>query len=146
MERKEFIKNCGFACIGGTALMAFLQSCASTAYFAQTALEDNKILIKKTEFLTTKKEKIKKRKLVLVKSEKFGFPICVYKISEVEYSALLMQCTHKGCELQPQGSFLVCPCHGSEFSNKGVVQNPPAEQNLLTFKTTIDNENIYIHL
>lgn len=146
MDRKEFINICGYACLGGTVLATLLQSCASTTYFAQTSSEENKILIKKTEFINTEKEKIKEKKFVLVKSDKFGFPICVYKINESEYSALLLQCTHKGCELQPQGNFLVCPCHGSEFTNKGVVQNPPAEQNLKTFKTLTDNENIYIYL
>ena len=146
MDRKEFIKTCGYACLGGTALVALLQSCASTNYFAQTAFEENRILIKKTEFLKTEKEKIAERKFVLVKTEKFGYPIGIYKINENEYSALLLQCTHKGCELQPHGNFLVCPCHGSEFTNKGVVQNPPAEQNLKTFKTSTDNENIYIYL
>ncbi|MEX2594100.1 MAG: Rieske (2Fe-2S) protein [Anditalea sp.] len=143
MNRKEFIKICGFACIGGISL---LESCAGTAYFAQTTLEANRILIKKTEFLNTQDEKTKERKFVLIKSEKFGFPICVYKINEIEYSALLLQCTHRGCELQPQGNFLVCPCHGSEFSNKGLVQNPPAEQNLQTFKTATDDEYIYIYV
>ena len=139
MDRKEFIKTCGFVCIGGTTLVTLLQSCASTNYFAQTTSEENKILIKKTEFLKNEKNQIKERKFVLVKLEKYSFPICIYKISETEYSALLMQCTHKGCELQPQGSFLVCPCHGSEFSNTGIVQNPPAEQNLQSFKITIAN-------
>lgn len=146
MDRKEFLKTCGFACLGSTALATLVQSCASTNYFAQSALEESRILIRKTEFLKTEKEKTTERKFVLIKSEKFGFPICIYKISETEYSALLMQCTHKGCELHPQGNFLVCPCHGSEFTNKGVVQNPPAEENLKTFKTSTDNENIYILL
>lgn len=145
MDRKEFIKTCGYTCLGGTALVALLQSCASTNYFAQTAFEENKILIRKTEFLKTEKEKITERKFVLVKTEKIGYPIGVYKISENEYSALLLQCTHKSCELQPQGNFLVCPCHGSEFTNTGVVQNPPAEQNLKIYKTSTDNENIYIY-
>lgn len=146
MDRKEFLKTCGCACIGGATLMTLLQSCAGMNYFAQTTLDENKISIKKTEFLKTKKEKTTERKFVLVKSEKFNFPICVYKLSETEYSALLMQCTHKSCELQPQGNFLVCPCHGSEFTNKGVVKNPPAEENLRTFKISIDHENIYVHL
>lgn len=146
MDRKKFIKTCGFACIGGTALMALLNSCSSTNYFAQTSLEGDRILVKKSEFLKTEKEKVVERKFVLVKIEKFGYPIGVYKINENEYSALLLQCTHKGCELQPQGTFLVCPCHGSEFTSRGVVQNPPAEQNLKTFKTSSDNEIIYIYL
>lgn len=146
MDRKEFIKSCGYVCLGGAAFMTLFQSCAGTTYFAQTSFENNRIAIKKSEFIQTKKEKVKERKFVLVKTEKSAFPICVYKISETEYTALLLQCTHKGCELQPQGSYLVCPCHGSEFTNKGEVQNPPAERNLQTYKTTIDNENIYIHL
>ena len=146
MNRKEFIKTCGYACLGGTALLTLLQSCVGTHYFAQTSFEENRILIKKTEFLKTEKERIAERKFVLVKTEKFGYPIGVYKINDNEYSALLMQCTHKGCELQPQGNYLVCPCHGSEFNNNGVVQNPPAEQNLKTFITSTDDENIYIYL
>jgi cytochrome b6-f complex iron-sulfur subunit len=145
MDRKEFLKTCGFACLGSTALATLVQSCASTNYFAKTLFDDKKITIKKIEFLKTEKNSIKERKYVLIRSEKMAFPICVYKISETEYSALLMQCTHNGCELQPQGSFLVCPCHGSEFSNTGMVQNPPAEQNLVSFHTTADHENIYIH-
>jgi cytochrome b6-f complex iron-sulfur subunit len=83
---------------------------------------------------------------VLIRNERFNFPICVYKLDENNYTALLMECTHRSCELQPQGTYLICPCHGSEFNNKGVVQNPPAEQNLRTFKITTDNEHIYIQL
>jgi Rieske Fe-S protein len=57
-----------------------------------------------------------------------------------------MECTHKGCELQPHGSYLSCPCHGSEFNNKGAVQNPPAEHSLKTFNVITDNENIYVSI
>lgn len=91
------------------------------------------------------KDKKVERKYVLLKSEKFDFPICVFKLSEENYSALLMECTHKGCELHNQGEFLVCPCHGSEFSNKGVVQNPPADQNLKTFSVKTDIDHIYVY-
>ena len=146
MDRKEFIKNCGFACLGGTVLTALLQSCASTNYFALTTFENNRIAIKKTEFVKVEKNKTVERKYVLIKTDKYNFPIGIYKTSENNYSALLMQCTHKGCELNPHGNYLICPCHGSEFTNKGIVQNPPAEQNLQTFKTSSDIENIYIHL
>lgn len=146
MDRKNFIKSFGYVCLCGTTFMTLLQSCSGTIYFARTTDENNRISIKKTEFLKTEKERTIARKFVLVKSGKFAFPIYVYKISETEYSALLMQCTHKGCELKPQGSYLVCPCHGSEFTNKGFVQNPPAERNLQTYKTSMDHENIYIHI
>lgn len=145
MDRNEFIKTCGIACLGGSALSLFLQSCASTNYFAQTSFTENKIILPKTEFIKTQDDKTSQRKYVLVKSEQLNFPICIYKNSE-EYTALLLECTHKGCELHPSGDFLICPCHGSEFNNKGIVQNPPAEENLRTFNITTDHENIYIQL
>lgn len=146
MNRKEFIKTCCLACIGGSVLAALLESCASAYYFAKTSLENNQITIKKTEFMKVEKEKTVQRKYVLVKSHQYGYPICIYKISEDDYSALLMECTHKGCELEPQGDYLQCPCHGSEFTNRGLVQNPPATDKLKTFQVTADNENIYVQL
>ncbi|MES2726972.1 MAG: Rieske 2Fe-2S domain-containing protein [Bacteroidota bacterium] len=146
MDRKEFIKTCGLACFGATALASLLQSCATNNYFAQTTVNKNQLVLKKSEFISIEKDKTVNRKYVLVKTEKYNFPICVYKTSEENYSALLMECSHKGCELQPHGDYLICPCHGSEFSNTGVVQNPPAEQNLQSFKITTDNDNIYIQL
>ena len=146
MNRTEFIKTCGFICIGGSALSTLLQSCAGGNYFAQSTSSNTQVTIKKTEFVKMDQEKQVQRKYVLLKSDKFNFPICIFKIGEDTYSALLMECTHNGCELQPQGDNLLCPCHGSEFSNKGVVQNPPAEENLKTFTIKTDNENIYIQL
>lgn len=146
MERKEFIKTCGYACLGGSALIALLQSCASTNYFAKTTYASSQIILPKSEFTEIKKNKIILRKYVLVRNAKFNYPISVHQLSEDNYSALLMECTHNGCELQPSGNFLICPCHGSEFTNTGIVQNPPAEQNLQTFKTSTDNENIYIFI
>jgi len=146
MDRRGFIKTCGFACVGGTTLAVLLQSCASTNYFAKNTLANNRITVKKSEFLAIEKEKQVQRKYVLVNIENSDFPICIFKLNDGTYSALLMQCTHRGCELKPEGDFVVCPCHGSEFTNMGIVQNPPAEENLKTFKTTADNENIYIQL
>jgi cytochrome b6-f complex iron-sulfur subunit len=146
MDRKEFIKTCGFACLGTSALSTFLQSCISSNYYASHSLLENKLVIKKSAFTKEDKNQTTLRTYVLVKSESLNFPICVFYFSENNYSAVLMECTHKSCELHNQGNFLVCPCHGSEFTNKGVVQNPPAEQNLKSYIITTDHEYIYVHL
>ncbi|QQS30045.1 MAG: Rieske (2Fe-2S) protein [Sphingobacteriales bacterium] len=146
MDRKEFIKTCCYACLGGAAMSTILQGCASTNYFAKTVLTSGLITISKSEFVQVKKDKTMFRKYVLVKVDKYNYPICIYRFENENYSALLMECTHKGCELQPQKDFLVCPCHGSEFDNKGVVQNPPAEQNLQSFIIKTDHDNVYIYL
>lgn len=146
MERKEFIKTCGFACLGATTFSIVLNSCANANYFAKSTFDNKQIIVKKTEFIKTENAKQTQRHYVLVKSEQLSFPICIYKIDEENYTALFMQCTHKGCELKPQSNYLVCPCHGSEFTNQGIVQNPPAEENLKTFNIKTDNENLYIQL
>lgn len=145
MERKEFLKKCGQLCLGGIVIGGLLESCAGN-YYAISKIENDIISIKKSEFIEVKDGNSKPRKYILVRSEKLNFPLSVYKLNENTYSALLMECSHKSCELNPHGDYLICPCHGSEFNNLGQVQNPPAETDLKTFKITHDNENIYIHL
>ena len=122
-----------------------LESCAGN-YYATSSFSNNQITLTKSEFIDSSNNKSKPRKYVLVKSEKLNFPISIYKINENTYSALYMECTHNSFELNPHGDFLICPCHGIEFSNTGKVQNPPAESDLRTFKVSTDHENIYIHL
>lgn len=126
--------------------MTFLQACASSSYFATTTFSNNKFILPKSEFSELKNGKSIRRKYVLLKNEKLRYPIVVFEIAEGSYSALLMKCTHNGCELQPAGTYLICPCHGSEFDNLGKVQNPPAEQNLQTFQISADDNFIYVQI
>ena len=145
MERKDFIKQCGVICMGGLAAAALLESCAGN-HFASSKIDSNRLLVKKTEFIEVANGISKPRPYVLVRTEKLAFPVCIYLLNENTYSALLMECTHKSCELNPQGNYLSCPCHGSEFNRLGEVQSPPAEMNLKNFKTTHDHENVYVYL
>jgi len=141
MERRDFIKNCGVFCAGTIGLSLLTQRCGSIHY-AASSVDANKIKLNKSEFIN---EKNVERKFVVIRSDKFQFPICVYKTSNA-YSAVYMQCTHQGCELHPNKTSLVCPCHGSEFSIEGKVQSPPADKDLKQFKIITDNETIYIEL
>lgn len=86
------------------------------------------------------------RKYVIVEHEKLRYPICLYRFSQTQYSALLMRCTHQGAELQVFGERLQCPAHGSEFSNMGLVENGPADINLRTFPVILQNNQLYISL
>jgi cytochrome b6-f complex iron-sulfur subunit len=143
VNRKDFIKTCGVVC-AGSALLPMLPGCGSSVYFAKSSLSGNLLTVNKSEFIVERKNKF--RKYVLIKSGKYNYPVYIFRFGEDNYSALLLECTHKNCELEPHGEYIACPCHGSEFTNRGVVQNPPAEKNLTTFKTTTDNENIYVQL
>lgn len=66
--------------------------------------------------------------------------------SEQGYSALLMLCTHKGCDVKAAGAILHCPCHGSEFSQSGAVLKGPATDPLVQFPVRTDDRHIYVQI
>jgi cytochrome b6-f complex iron-sulfur subunit len=126
--------------------MVFLEACTSQKYISNFVLNENKITVRKSEFIAINKKKPTELSFVLIKPEQFPFPIALYKDGDTAYTALFMQCTHQGCELNPHERMIVCPCHGAEFNTKGEVTQGPAEIKLKSFITRHDNENIYIQL
>mgnify|MGYP003395411623 CR=1 FL=1 len=146
MQRREFIKTTCLACAGTFAVSAFLAACKSSKYITNYTNENKKLSIKKSEFIVLDKGTQKTLKHILLKPAELQFPLVIYKISETEFKTLYMQCSHQGCELNAFETALVCPCHGAEFNIKGQVTLGPAENDLKTFVTTHDNENIYIQL
>lgn len=145
MERKKFLTVCGTGCLGMMVAPMLLQSCMSTKFIAAT-LNGAILEFPISEFIESHKEAIKYRNYVITYHEKLKYPICVYRISEGEFKALLMRCTHQGTELQVFGDRLQCPAHGSEFSNLGVVKNGPAEESLRTFPVEVNQNLIKINL
>jgi nitrite reductase/ring-hydroxylating ferredoxin subunit len=141
MERKEFIKNCSAACLGLVGFAIILESCTGTKNI-QAATVNGKLVLLKKDFLKNDKP----QRYVIVRTDALTYPVVVYRFSESEYKALLLQCSHQGMELSVTGDLLSCNAHGSEFNNKGEVVQGPAEQNLKHYPVTHDNENIYIHL
>ena len=142
MNRRAFCITGSMAgvglCLGG------LTGC-SAPYFAQTTASAEKITVPKSEFQYLKKEKVQGRQYVFLRRVGSELPICLYK-NTTGYTACLMECTHKGCEVEVHGPRFVCPCHGSEFTTEGAVLEGPAERPLKTFKTTEDESNIYVWL
>lgn len=144
MNRRTFTKSC-IICLGGAIVSPVLSGCQSTHYATGT-IESNGLSISKSEFSYLKKDKPVIREYIIVRNDKLEFPIYLYRFSDNEYSALLMKCTHQGNELQASGDHLNCSAHGSEFNNKGVVAQGPAENNLRSFRVSSDNEKIFIDL
>jgi Rieske Fe-S protein len=145
MDRKDFIKVCYFSCISGVGMTSLLQSCGISRQSNGKIIGDE-LIIPKSEFINSKKNQGEFIKYLIIQHEILRFPICVYRLSENEYTALWMQCTHQGTELQVFGDMLQCPAHGSEFTNKGTVQNGPAELKLRTFPISIEKDQIKISL
>lgn len=137
--RKEFLKNIGTitigACCGG--LLLSLGGCASVPHISGTR-SSNIIIVKKSD--------LGENSSVQVSNHSLKAPIFLHKVGENKFSAVLMLCTHKQCELNPAGSILQCPCHGSEFSQDGKVLEGPAEVDLEKYKVTVEGDNIIIYL
>jgi cytochrome b6-f complex iron-sulfur subunit len=138
MKRRDFIVQGAMAGISCTLLGGLLQGC-KTPFYVPHRLSDkgDRIIIRKAE--------MGENPFVLVRNEKLPAPIYLLKKGD-QYSGVLMICTHKGCEVKPAGGYLVCPCHGSEFSAEGKVLSPPADKDLLSYNIATDNEFIYIQL
>jgi Rieske Fe-S protein len=144
MNRRIFTKTC-IACFGGAALSSLISGCQSTHY-VNGKVEPNGISILRSEFHYQKKDQNMVRQYIIIRNDVLEFPIYLYRFSDNEYSAVLMKCTHQGAELQASGDHLHCPSHGSEFNNRGVLAQGPAEKDLRSFKVLAVNEKILIDL
>ena len=145
MNRKQFLKTCGFGCLAGLTSLTVLQSCSSSQVLAKE-ISGTDILVPITDFVIKTNGTIEYKKYIIIQNEQLKFPICVYRFDATNYSALFMECSHQGAELQVFGDKLQCSAHGSEFSNKGTVENGPADRNLRNFPITIANNTLKISL
>jgi Rieske Fe-S protein len=145
MNRNEFLKSCGYVCLGFAGFATTMESC-TTIKLIQTTSENRILRISKAEFSEENHSKIKTRKYILVKTSELDFPIVLYRFSDSDFSALLLKCPHQGSELNVNGDLLTCPAHGSEFNNKGKIIQGPADKMLQSYTVSSDIHTIYIHL
>lgn len=83
---------------------------------------------------------------VLVRPPELPAPIYLRKTGDDSFSAVLLLCTHKQCEVSPGPNLLECPCHGSAYKPTGEVVRSPAEKNLHQFTVHSDEEYVYVEL
>jgi Rieske Fe-S protein len=145
MNRRNFLVKGCTACVATVAMGGLLSSCRSTRYVSGNIVQDG-LLVSPNEFVINNSGATSYRSFIIVQNEVLQFPICVYRFSEQEYSALWMQCAHQGATLQAAGNILQCPAHGSEFDSRGNVTNGPAAKNLRSFPVTINNNQLFIDL
>lgn len=143
ITRKEFLEQTAALAILGAStgtLATLLTGCTTVRYVSGAEnTTTNVVTVPLAEFADG-------AFVVVRKSGKLPAPVYLSKHADGTFSALVMKCTHKGCEVRPAGDLLICPCHGSEFTNKGVVLSPPALENLLSFRTSVDAVSVTIHL
>jgi len=138
--RRDFIKKTASASAMLCCSMAgasLLQSCGSVKQIT-AEIKDKSILVSKAEFA--------ENTYVVISNMALPAPIYLHKVSDEEYTAFLMLCTHNDCELEATAKMLVCPCHGSEFDLKGEVTEGPAEKPLMEFNVVVNENEIKIDL
>ncbi|MEO5945429.1 MAG: Rieske (2Fe-2S) protein [Chitinophagaceae bacterium] len=145
MNRRKFLKNSCTACLSATALSGVVSSCTATRYISGSLGKDG-LTVDINEFSNKQKGRSSYHSFIIIRNESLQYPICVYRFSEKEYSALWMKCTHQGTELQASGDYLQCTAHGSEFDNKGTVKTGPADRNLRNFPVTLSGNELFIDL
>jgi Rieske Fe-S protein len=142
MKRRDFLISSCTACLSATALAGLFSACKSTQYVSGQLNKDG-LLVDKNDFKINDKDH---RLYIVVRHDELKFPVCIYRFSDTDYTAIWMQCAHQGAELQVAGAYLQCPAHGSEYNNKGKVTNGPAERDLRTFPVTVNNTQLFIDL
>lgn len=143
MDRRRFIKDSCIACIGAAALGETFSSC-KVSQSVTGKLNKDGLLIDAKVFELGEKDKF--RSYIVIRNEALLYPICIYRFSENDYSALWMKCSHQGAELNVSGDFLQCPAHGSEYNNKGNVTGGPADRNLRSFPVKVNKTELFIDL
>lgn len=145
MDRRDFIQKGCIACLSVTVLSSLLSSCVSTQYTAGKLGKDG-ITVSKDDFIIKQRGGTAYSSFIIVRNEALKYPVCVYRQTDNDYTALWMRCTHQGSELQASGDVLQCSAHGSEFTSKGEVRNGPADRALRTFPVIVTNNEIFIDL
>lgn len=133
-SRRQFLRNSA-ALVALCAVGPAMGGCSSVRTLEHT-YSDNRIRVARTEIGTSAQG--------IVDIESLEAPILISKVGVDEYKAVLMLCTHKGCDVQPTGAILTCPCHGSEFSTEGKVLSGPASENLFEFSIETDDKYLNI--
>ena len=149
MNRRDFVRRSCVACLGATALgpLLALESCTPTLFVTGRLLDDGLLLdVKEFALPGGSRAQPAFRAYVVVRHDDLAYPIGVFRHGPAEFTALWLQCSHLGAEVQINGEGLQCPAHGSEFSNRGAVTSGPADVPLRTFSVTVDKQQLFINL
>jgi len=135
MNRNQFLQELA-KLAGASVILPFCLPSCMRLTFVPFLVEGRRMVVKKSHF--------EENQFVLLKPAELPAPVYLCQLENGKYSAVLMRCTHRGCEVRPAGKELHCPCHGSAFTASGKVLEGPAQHPLRRFEVSSDEENIYI--
>jgi cytochrome b6-f complex iron-sulfur subunit len=136
MDRRNFIQNSGVLICGCALTGSILQACKVAGAASVKATRDG-------EYLVFPESELEGHPYAVINHPDQEFPIYVSGKNGA-YSAVLLKCSHKGCELEPSASILTCPCHGSTFKPTGEVIQRPATVPLDSYEVTVSEGRVRI--
>ncbi len=127
LNRRQFVKQAG-GMAGAGATFTFLERCASND------IRPGNIVNFTIDLTSSSSAALQNVGGAIVKNG-----VIIIRKSSTEYVALSTVCTHESCTVNYNSSSnrLVCPCHGSIFSNSGQVIQGPATSPLPSYSTSV---------
>lgn len=137
--RREFLRRTEVVA-GGLlcgALPLLVTACgASRARYLTPIQQGDRLVVPRVEFERTG--------ALLVEDPGSELPIYLHRATSGEFIAVSTRCGHRGCQVEPAATSLVCPCHGSEYRFDGAILQGPTERALERYRVTSDPTNLYI--
>ncbi len=141
MQRRTFLKDSCTVCLLGAAgyVLPQLAGCKTASYAVyKTPVVGKSVVVPLSLFDAAPTR--------FVRPAGWYRDIAVQKKDDNTYQALLLECTHQENALTPTGSGFHCSLHGSDFDKDGRVRKGPAAQPLTRYQTSIDQNNLIIHV
>jgi len=139
VNRREFFER--MECLSAAALVGgasiSLGGCIGFHY-VNSSVVNGRLVIPKTEFGDAR--------FVLVDAPGFPLPIFIGRQTDGGFAAVSTRCMHRGCQVEPAADRLVCPCHGSEYTNTGEVLKGPTQRPLRRFPVADEGDRIAVEL
>ncbi len=138
MNRREFLRRIEVLSAGSLVGSVVLSSGCIGFHYVNTTMEGNRLVLRKADFGSSQ--------FVLVDAPGLDLPLYVYRDEAGAYTAVSTRCMHRGCQVEPADGHLVCPCHGSEYTNTGAVLKGPTQRPLVQFPVAVEPDRVLIEL
>ena len=139
-DRRKFIRSSCNLCLlaAGGYLFSELAACSPASKVMKLPVTNNTVQVPLAAFAT--------EPMVIIRPSGWYYDIAVRKMDDGQYEALLLQCTHQQNQLQVNPNGYKCNLHGSQFDQNGKVVKGPAALPLKKFNSTLNTDQLIIHL
>ncbi|MBK6341598.1 MAG: Rieske 2Fe-2S domain-containing protein [Flavobacteriales bacterium] len=138
MQRRDFLRSACQACAAMALIpvAATLEGCASTA----------KALTVTDGVLNVPLDALGNGNSTVVRANGLANKLMISKRSDGSYTALELNCPHKGGPIKEKEGQLVCGWHGSAFDLEGKLLKGPSKSGLKTYPVDADGSMLRVRL